>query len=91
MPYLITYWFCIGLTAAFVLIFKESDARKLLRKRQGEIAIDRLIGPESERVTVSELAKRLLNDYRVNGRKSADKAQRMVKRYDDDGNEIDSG
>ncbi len=61
-----------------------------MRKRQGEIALDRFIGPESERVTVRELAKDYLNDYRVNGRKSADKAQRMVKRYDDDGNEIDS-
>ena len=45
-----------------MLIFKESDARKLLRKRQGEIALDRFIGPESERVTVRELAKDYLND-----------------------------
>ena len=32
---------------------KEIDARKLLRKRQGEIALDRFIGPEAERTTVA--------------------------------------
>ena len=61
-----------------------------MRKRQGEIALGRFIGPESERVPIRELAEDYLNDYRVNGRKSLDKAERMVKRNDDDGKEIDS-
>ena len=70
---------------------KESDARKLLKKRAGEIAVSRFIGPEAERVTIRELAQDYLNDYRVNGRKSLDKAERMVTRHDDDGgNEKDS-
>jgi hypothetical protein len=70
---------------------KESDARKLLNKRLGEIAVGRFIGPDAERVTVRELAEDYLNDYRVNGRKSLDKAERMVKRHDDEENkEIDS-
>src|SRR5262249_48879031 len=69
---------------------KESDARKLLKKRQGEIALGRFIGPEAERVTIRELAEDYLNDYRVNGRKSLDKAVRTVKRNDADGNEKDS-
>jgi len=67
---------------------KEIDARKLLKKRLGEIALDRFIGPESERVR--SLAEDYLNDYRVNGRKSADKALRMVKRLDEEGKETDS-
>jgi integrase len=69
---------------------KESEARKLLKKRLGEIAIGRFIGPDAERVTIRELAEQFLNDYRVNQKKSLDKAERTVKRYDDDGKEIDS-
>jgi hypothetical protein len=69
---------------------KESDARKLLKRRLGEIVIGRFIGPDAERVTVRELAADYLNDYRVNARKSMDKAGRMVKRVDQDGKEIDA-
>jgi len=68
---------------------KETDARKLLRKRLGEMAVGRFIGPDAERVPIRELAEDYLNDYRVNARKSLDKAERMVKRHDD-GKEMDS-
>jgi hypothetical protein len=44
---------------------KESEARKLLKKRLGEIALGRFIGPDAERVTIRELAGDYLNDYRV--------------------------
>jgi hypothetical protein len=57
---------------------KESDARKLLKKRVGEITLGRFIGPDSERVTIRELAEDYLNDYCINGRKSLDKAEGMV-------------
>jgi hypothetical protein len=57
---------------------------------RGEIALGRFVGPDAERVTVRELATDYLNDYRTDGRKSLDKAERMVKRYDDDSKEIDS-
>jgi integrase len=69
---------------------KEAAARKLLRKRLGEIEVGRFIGPDAERVAIRELAEDYLNDYRVNARKSLDKAERMVKRHDDDGKELDS-
>jgi hypothetical protein len=52
---------------------KERDARKLLKKRLGEIASGRFVGPDAEKVKVRELAEDYLNDYRVNGRKSLDK------------------
>jgi integrase len=68
----------------------ETKARKLLNKRLGEIALGRFIGPDAERVTIRELAVQYLNDYRVNQKKSLDKAERMVKRHDDDGKEMDS-
>ena len=70
---------------------KEIDARKLLKKRLGEIVLGRFIGPDAERVTIRELAEDYLNDYRINVRKSLDKAERMVKRYDEDDKEKDSG
>ena len=59
---------------------KESEARKLLKRRLGEIALGRFIGPDAERVTIRELAEDYLTDYRINARKSLDKAERMVKR-----------
>jgi hypothetical protein len=68
----------------------ESKARKLLTKRLGEIVLGRFVGPDAERVTIRELAEQFLNDYRVNQKRSLDKAERMVKRHDDDGKEIDS-
>ena len=69
---------------------KESEARKLLKKRLGEITLGRFIGPDAERVTIRELAEDYLNDYRVNRRKSVDKAERMVRRVDEGGKEKDS-
>ena len=57
---------------------KESDARKHLKKRLGEIAVGRFIGPEAERVTIRQLATDYENDYRVNGKKSLDKAERVL-------------
>jgi integrase len=59
---------------------KESDARKLLKRPLGEIAIGRFVGPDAERVTMRELAEDYLNDYRVNDKRSLDKAVRCANR-----------
>ena len=58
---------------------KESGARKLLKKRLGEIAVGRFIGPDAEKVTIRELSDDYLNDYQVNSKKSLDKAQQTLK------------
>jgi len=58
--------------------YKESDARSLLKKRLGEIVLGRFIGPDAERVTIRQLAKDYENDYRINGKKSLDKAERVL-------------
>lgn len=58
---------------------KEADARKLLRKRLGEISLGRFIGPEAERVIVRELADDLLNDYRANEKRSLDGVGHRLK------------
>lgn len=68
----------------------ESEARKLLKKRLGEIVLGRFVGPDAERVTIRGLAEDYLNDYRVNGRKSFEKAEEMVTRLDNEGNKKDS-
>lgn len=56
----------------------HADAVKLLNRRRAEIGTGRLIGPDAERVTFADLAAGLLNDYRVNGRRSLRRAQNSV-------------
>jgi len=58
---------------------KESGARKLLKRRLGEIAVGRFIGPDAEKVTIRKLSDDYLNDYQVNSKKSLDKAQQTLK------------
>lgn len=57
---------------------KESDARKLLKRRLGEMVSGKFIGPEADKVTIRELAEDFETDYRVNGKKSLDRAKRAV-------------
>lgn len=48
----------------------ESAARKLLKKRIGEIASGRLIGPKEEKVTFDDLARGIKQDYQINDKRS---------------------
>lgn len=50
-------------------------AEKQLKKRLAEIMTGTFIGPQTERVRVSELATDFLRDYRINGRKSIEDAE----------------
>jgi integrase len=50
-------------------------AMALLKKRQGEIGLGRLVGPDAERLTFEDLRKILIADYKANGRKSTDRAE----------------
>jgi integrase len=54
---------------------RRSDAKALLRKRLEEMGRGRLIGPNAENVTLCDLCRLLLDDYRVNGRKSIKRAE----------------
>ncbi len=58
---------------------KESDAKRLLKLREGDIAAGRFQGLNVERIRFDELARDFLDDYRVNGRKSLDRAERSLK------------
>jgi integrase len=57
---------------------KESDARRLLRKREGEISEGKLPGIYFDRVRFEELAKDYLTDCEVNKRKSLWRAEISV-------------
>jgi len=57
----------------------RADAVKLLKKRLGEIGKGGFVGPKVERTTFEDLAAMLADDYRLNGRKSLDRALLAVK------------
>jgi integrase len=58
---------------------KARDARRLLRKREGEICTGNFLGATSERVQFEELAEDFLNDYKANNRKSFIWAMRRIE------------
>jgi len=49
---------------------REVDARRLLRRRLGQITEGAFLGLHPEKVRIDELANDLLNDYRINRKKS---------------------
>ena len=59
-------------------INKETDARQLLKEREGEISKGKLPGIYFERVKFDELAEDLLRDYRINQKKSLVRAERST-------------
>src|SRR5439155_713566 len=48
-----------------------NDATKLLKKRYGEIASRRFVGPQEERVMFEDLVKGIERDYELRGLRSA--------------------
>lgn len=58
---------------------KESDAKRLLKLREGQIAENRFPGLHVQKIRFEELAEDFLNDYRINGKKSISRAERSLK------------
>ncbi len=58
---------------------KETEARRILREREGDVASGRPIHPRADRVRFEELADDLLTDYRINGKRSLDRAEWALK------------
>jgi integrase len=52
-----------------------ADAEKLLKLRHAEAASGKPVGSQTERTALRDLIEMLLNDYRANGRRSADRAE----------------
>src|SRR3954469_24678781 len=48
----------------------EVAARRVLRKRLGEVGSGKLIGPIEEKVTFEQMADDLTRDYQINGKRS---------------------
>jgi len=57
---------------------KKMVAKKLLSRREGEIAQGKLPGVQFEKVLFEDLAEAFLRDYRLNQKKSLVKAERSV-------------
>jgi integrase len=53
----------------------ENDAKRLLKKRLGEAAIGRPVGPQVEKTTFEDLKTILLDEYRANGRRSINRIE----------------
>jgi len=58
---------------------KEADAKRLLKKREGEISEGKLPGVYFDRVRFDELAEDFLTDYRINQRKSLKRAKEGIE------------
>lgn len=58
---------------------KESDAKKVLKLREGQIAEGRFHGLRVERVLFDELANDLIIDYKINSRKTPERAELSVR------------
>jgi len=56
----------------------RADAVKLLKRRIGEAGQGRVLGPQAEKTTFKQLAQLLLDDYRVNGRRSLKRVKASV-------------
>ncbi len=54
---------------------READAKRLLKLREGAIAEGTFSGLKVEKILYDELAQGLLNDYKLNGRKSLDRCE----------------
>lgn len=57
---------------------KESEAKRLLKRREGEIAQGKIPGVVFDKVRFEELAEDFLRDYRINEKKSLVRAERSV-------------
>jgi integrase len=58
---------------------KETEAKRLLKLWEGEVAQGKRVTPHTDRLRFEELAEDFLTDYRINGKRSLDKAERSVR------------
>src|SRR5262245_25978605 len=58
---------------------KETEAKRFLKFREGQVAQGKRVMPQAERLRFENLADDFLADYRINGKRSLDKAERSVR------------
>ena len=57
----------------------KTDAKRLLRQREADLDRGLPLGPTVGRIRFTEAAADVLNDYRVNGRRSIDELERRIR------------
>src|SRR5262245_11315528 len=60
---------------------KETVARRMLRAREGDVEHGIPINPKMGRITFEEATKDLLNDYKINGKKTHDEVKRRIEKH----------
>lgn len=60
---------------------KESEARSLLRRREGDIERGVAINPKVGQMRFEEAAQDVLNDYRINRKRSLDDIERRIGKH----------
>src|SRR5262245_36042431 len=60
---------------------KETKARRMLRSREGDVEHGIPITPQSGKVTFEDAKDDLLNDYKVNGKKTHDEAEARIDNH----------
>jgi len=67
-------------TSRIVALNRQERAERLLKRRLGEVSSGRrLIGPDLERTTFEDLERLILEDYRLNERKSSDSVRQSFR------------
>ena len=59
---------------------KETEAKRLLRLKEGQVEEGKFPGLRVEKIRFDELAEDLINDYKLNGKKSLIRAERSIAR-----------
>lgn len=62
---------------------KKSDAAHKLNLREGQIAENRFYGLQSERLRFEELAQDVINDYKINGKRSLRRIEQCLIHIND--------
>lgn len=57
----------------------ETEAKRKLRLREGQIADNKFPGLRVEKILFNELTQDLINDYKMNGRKSLERVEHSLK------------
>jgi hypothetical protein len=55
---------------------RETEAKRFLRLREGQVAQGKRVMPQAERLRFENLVDDFLGHYRINGKRSHDKAER---------------
>jgi integrase len=60
---------------------KRSDAEKLLKLREGQVGRGLLVTSRTDRLTLSQLARDVINDYEIQGRRTTKDVKRRFERH----------